>query len=190
MEESMGEGLEALRTIFAATRWWPVLEAGLALACLAATLRFIGDRLPFLPVLLRKAGTWSGRTFVVSVRWAASTLRDRLTYKRAAEPWWLKPLTIVVFDLVMGTYLALLFYLLCLQFTGFVLFADGSEPLWKCAAALFIALVAAIGARACTIQARDGWCEFKDWWRTRNGNGAKSGSRMKVLPARTGPSHS
>jgi hypothetical protein len=177
--ESVGELLEIARAYFGATPWWPVIKTVGALAIIAALLRFIGDRLPFIPAGLRIAGLWAGKLLVRAARASAGALRRALTPRRAKEPRWVRPLGLWM-DLLLGSYFGLLFFLMFVQFSGFVVSADGSAAWWKYLAAAACAAVLLVAAKVYVVQARDAWCELRD--RFRGGR-----PEVRLLPARTGP---
>lgn len=183
--ESVGELLEIGKAYFGATPWWPVIKAVGASAIIATLLRIIGDRLPFIPTGLRIAGLFTGRLLVRAARASATRLRSALTYKRATEPRWVKPLGLWM-DLLMGSYFGLLFSLMFIQYSGYVIHADGSKAVWQYGVVAAVAFAVLVAAKAYVVQARDAWCELRDTFRGRGGPGA--GTReIKLLPARTGP---
>jgi hypothetical protein len=184
--ESLQGLLEIARTYFGATPWWPVMRDVGALAVLAALLRFIGDRLPFIPIALRRAAAWSGTAVVRATRASALWLKNALTYKRAREPRWVKPVGLWM-DLLLGSYFGLLFSLMFIQYSGLVIYADGSKPAWKYFVVAALAFVVLIAARIFIVQARDAWCEIRD--RVRHGSSGGGPREMKLLPSRTGPAN-
>jgi uncharacterized membrane protein (DUF2068 family) len=168
--ETIREVSEAGETYFGATSWWPVIRAAVALALVATLLRIMCDRLPFIPAALRIAGAWVERLLLGAVRASAAWLRDALTYKRATEPRWVKPLGLWM-DVLLGSYFGLLFSLMFIQYSGYVIFADGSKATWRYVAVAAVAFVVLVAARVFIVQARDAWCEIRE---------------RRKLPVRTG----
>lgn len=162
---------EAGETYFGATSWWPLIRAAVALALVATMLRITCDRLPFIPAALRIAGAWAERLMLGAVRAFAAWLRHALTYERAPEPRWVKPLGLWM-DVLVGSYLGLVFSLLFVLYSGYVIFADGSKAAWQYVAVAAVAFVMLVAARIFIVQARDAW------WKLRE---------RRKLPVRTGP---
>lgn len=152
---------EAGETYFGATSWWPLVRAAVALALVATLLRVVCDRLPFIPAALRIAGAWTERLLLGAVRASVAWLRDALAYKRATEPRWVKPLGLWM-DVLLGGYLGLLFSLTFIQYSGYVIFADGSKAAWRYVAVAAVAFVMLVAARIFIVQARDAWCELRE----------------------------
>jgi hypothetical protein len=141
--------------------WWPVLNAVVASTAVAILLRIIGDRLPFIPAALRIAGAWVESLLLGATRASVAWLRNALAYKRATEPRWVKPLGLWM-DLLLGSYFGLLFSLMFIQYSGYIVFADGSKAAWRYVVVAAVAFVTLVAARIFIVQARDAWCEIRE----------------------------
>ena len=168
--ETIREFSEIGEVYFGATSWWPMIRAAVALALLATLLRIICDRLPFIPAALRIAGAWAERLLLGAVRASVAWLRDALTYERAAEPRWVKPFGLWM-DVLQGSSFGLLFSLLFIQYSGYVISADGSKAAWRYGVVAAVALVMLVAARVFIVQARDAWCELRERRSPPAGNG-------------------